>query len=353
VLATGNVVPNNQWQHVVGVLNRSGGYVALYVNGVSNAAANNFPTENYRGLLRTSNAMTIGARQGGTTTYNNQFPGYMQDVAVYNYALSPAQILAHYQAASNRAPVFVTTPITKPAANAGQFYASAINTSATEPNGDVITFAKVSGPGWLTVAGSGAISGTPVDADANTNVFVVSARDAAGLSNVATLNIYVNANPAFTEDPFSLADLTAGQALNASVAGQVTDLNLTETFSFAKVSGPAWVQVASDGTVSGTPGSEDQGTNSVVVSVTDSGNLSDSATMLVRVLSPAGPLQASLVPQGGNLLLSWTGGGPPYQVEMNTNLTGATWLPLGSSTTNTSLLVTPSNAATFYRIIGN
>ena len=38
VLATGNIVPNNQWQHVVGVLNRPAGYVALYVNGVSNAA---------------------------------------------------------------------------------------------------------------------------------------------------------------------------------------------------------------------------------------------------------------------------------------------------------------------------
>lgn len=352
-LATGNIAPNTQWQHVVGVLNRSAGLVLLYVNGTLTASNTNFKTENFRGLQRSANPMTIGARQTGTTAYDHQFLGYMQDVAVYNYALTPARILAHYQAASNRAPVFVSNPISKPTANAGQFYSAGINLNATEPNGDVITFAKVSGPTWLTVSGAGAISGTPVNANANTNAFIVSARDAAGLSNVATLNIYVNANPTFNVDPFSLPDLQPGQPLSGTIATNVTDLNTIETFNYAKVSGPSWVQVASNGAVSGMPSSGDQGTNSIVVSVTDSGSLSDTAILLIQVLAPAGPLQANLVPQGSDLLLTWTGGVPPYQVEMNTNLGTAPWLPLGISSTNTSLLLTPSNSATFYRIIGN
>jgi hypothetical protein len=349
--ANSGVTPNNQWQHLVAVLNRSAGYVALYVNGISNASGT-FPTETYRGLLRSSNAMTIGSRQSGTTAYDHQFGGYLQDVAVYDYALSPAQILAHYNAASNRAPVFVNNPITKPTANAGQAYASAVNTEATDPNGDTITFAKVSGPAWLTVSASGTLSGTPANANANTNVFIVSARDSGGLSNVATLKIYVNASPTFNADPFSLPDLLVGQSLAANIATNVTDLNPIETLSFAKLSGPAWVQVATSGAVSGTPSGGDAGTNSVTVSVTDSGGLADNAIMTIRVMPPAGPLQASLTPQGSDLLLTWTGGAPPYQVEMNTGLSVSNWIPMGAYSTNTALLITPSNAATFYRVIG-
>jgi hypothetical protein len=351
VLATGNIPPNNQWQHVVGVMNRSAGFVALYVNGISNASAT-IESEAYRGVLRTTNAVSIGARQGGTTTYNNQFVGSMQDVAIYNHALSPARILAHYQAASNRAPVFASNPFAKPMAQSGQVYNSSVAGEAADPNGDAVTYAKVSGPAWLSVGSSGVISGVPANVNANTNTFVVSARDVAGLSNVATLNIYVNARPTFVANPFSLPDLAPGQTLAGNLATNVTDLNPGDVLTFAKVSGPDWVEVASDGTLSGTPLSGNEGTNSIVVSVTDPYALSENATMLVRVLALE-PLVANITPQGQDLLLTWTGGTPPYQVEMNTNLTDPVWIPVGETTTENSLLLTPSNAATFYRIIGN
>ncbi|MGC3960738.1 MAG: putative Ig domain-containing protein [Verrucomicrobiota bacterium] len=258
VLATGNVVPNNQWQHVVGVVNRSGGYVALYVNGVSNAAST-FPTENYRGLFRSTNAMAIGARQGGTTVYNNQWGGYMQDVAVYNYALSAAQILAHYQAASNRAPAFVSNPFTKSGLVAGQNYSGTLAGDAADPNGDTVTFSKISGPAWLGVAGNGTLSGTPVSADTGTNSFVVRAADPAGLFTTATLNLPVTA-----------------------------------------------------------------------------------AAPITMTVSLAGP----------ELLLNWSGGIAPYEVLMTTNLDNPIWETLGSPISGTSLTVSPTNAAAFYRILG-
>ncbi|HEX5218778.1 MAG TPA: LamG-like jellyroll fold domain-containing protein [Verrucomicrobiae bacterium] len=195
VLATGNIVPNTQWQHVVGVLNRSAGYVALYVNGVSNASSA-FRTENYRGLLRSANAMTIGARQSGSGAYDHQFPGYMQDVAVYNYALSAGQILSHYQAASNRAPAFVANPFTKPGIVAGQNYSGTLAGEAVDPNGDVLTYTKISGPSWLLVAGNGALAGTPLSANLGTNSFVVRATDGGGLFSNATMNVNVSAAPA-------------------------------------------------------------------------------------------------------------------------------------------------------------
>ncbi len=188
--SSSGVPSSSQWQHVVGVLNRPAGYVAIYVNGVSNASGT-FPTDNYHGLLRTTSAMSIGSRQSGTGAYDNQFGGYLQDVAVYNYALSAAQIQAHYAAASNRAPVFVSNPFSLTNATSGQAYSANISTNASDPNGDAVTFAKVSGPAWLSVSSGGALSGTPALAQVGLNSFLVSARDSSGLSNTATLNITV------------------------------------------------------------------------------------------------------------------------------------------------------------------
>ena len=61
---------------------------------------------------------------------------------------------------------------------------------------------------------------------------------------------------------------------------------------------------------------------------------------------------ATLSPQGGNLLLSWTGGIPPYQVQVTTNLSAVAWQDFGSATSSASLLITPANNAAFYRILG-
>jgi hypothetical protein len=52
------------------------------------------------------------------------------------------------------------------------------------------------------------------------------------------------------------------------------------------------------------------------------------------------------------LLLSWTGGIPTYQVQMATNLSAVAWQDFGSATSGTSLLITPTNNAAFYRIPG-
>jgi hypothetical protein len=76
---------------------------------------------------------------------------------------------------------------------AGQAYSGTIATNASDPNGDTLTFAKVSGPSWLSVAGSGTLSGTPASGDVGTNSFVVSAADPGGLFNNATVNIAVTA----------------------------------------------------------------------------------------------------------------------------------------------------------------
>jgi hypothetical protein len=71
--------------------------VVLYVDGLASAQGAALPSN---GLLSSSSPVSIGSRQSSTSSgYYNQFDGTLDDVAVYSYALSSNQVLAHYFAA--------------------------------------------------------------------------------------------------------------------------------------------------------------------------------------------------------------------------------------------------------------
>ena len=137
-------------------------------------------------------------------------------MAIYSYALSSSQVLTHYLTATNRAPTFSSNPFAAAGTIAGQLYAATLATNASDPNGDTITFAKVSGPAWLSVAGNGSLGGTPLSADVGTNGFVVSATDPGGLSSTATMNLTVIAAP-----PIVLNAVLLGNALMLNWAGGI------------------------------------------------------------------------------------------------------------------------------------
>ncbi|HEU5124798.1 MAG TPA: LamG-like jellyroll fold domain-containing protein [Verrucomicrobiae bacterium] len=251
-LATGNVVPNGQWHHLVGVCDQSRSNILLYIDGVLNATGSIKPGS---GILASTNFVSIGSRQGGTTIYNNQFVGRMEEVAIYNVALSAAQVQAHYQSVTNRPPVFVSNPFDGPDADTGTPYSLALSTRATDPNGDAVGFAKISGPSWLSIAANGSVSGTPDTSDAGLNSFVVRATDSFGLWNQATLNVNVIA-----------------------------------------------------------------------------------------------PLVVSMSLDGSSLMLNWSGGTPPYQVQQITDMNSGTWENVGEPTTASSVSIETTNTAVFYRI---
>jgi Putative Ig domain/Galactose oxidase, central domain len=254
----------------------------------------------------------------------------------------------------NGAPSFIANPFSLPGVNAGQSYSGTIATNAADPNpGDALTFALVSGPAWLGVAPDGTLSGTPDDSDANTNTFVVSVTDSGGLSNTATLYIYVNIAPYFILNPFSLPGIVAGQNYSGTIATNAADPNPTNSLTFAMVSGPGWLTIATNGAVAGTPLSPSVGTNTFVVSVIDSASLSNTATMYIAVQA-APPIAPSLVFQPGqSLMLTWTGGIGPYQVQQATNLANPDWQNFGAPISSNSILLVPANPAAFYKILGN
>jgi len=167
---------------------------------------------------------------------------------------------------------------------------------------------------------------------------------------VLAVSLVPNWTPVFTFNPFTEPGIMAGQVYSGSLADAAVDLN-GDPLVFAKVSGPAWLNVAAGGTLSGTPLSGDVGSNRFVVSVTDPGGLSSSATLTITVV-PAPPIISTISVQGGNLLLSWTGGIAPYQVQMTTDLVNSAWENVGGPVSSSSLPVAPTNAATFYRIYG-
>jgi hypothetical protein len=348
-LATSSVVPDSTWHHLVGVCDQSHSNILLYVDGTNAAQGTILPGS---GILASSNPVSIGSRQSGANTACDlQFLGLMEEVAIYDYALGADQVQTHFGAATNRAPYFLASPFTERFANAGQAYSVTIATNVSEPNGDAVTFGKVSGPSWLAVAANGTLSGTAANANAGTNIFIVSARDPAGLSNTATMFIYVNGTPSFTLNPFSLPAANAGQAYAATIATNATDPNPGDVLTFVKLSGPAWLSVAPNGGLSGTPLSSDVATNSFIVRVADPGGLTGSATLKI-IVTAALPIVAAVSAHGADLWLDWSGGIAPYQVQMATNVASPDWQSVGSPTSGTHLTLSPTNDAAFYRILG-
>jgi hypothetical protein len=192
---------------------------------------------------------------------------------------------------TNDDPTFTADPINKPNATEDAAYSDTIAGSATDVDaGDTLTYSKVSGPAWLSVASNGALSGTPTNADVGANAFTVQVDDGNGGTDQATLNITVDAAannpPTFTSDPINEINATEDAAYSSTIADDASDPE-SDPMTFSKVSGPAWLSVASNGALSGTPGAGDVGANVFTVQVTATGG-SDTATLNITVDAAGG-----------------------------------------------------------------
>jgi hypothetical protein len=87
ILGSGGVGPDNTWQHIVGVFSRSLNRVKLLVNGVEVASATPPAT-----IVQNSHEVSIGSRQGASGPYDLNFGGRIDDVRIYNRALTPREI---------------------------------------------------------------------------------------------------------------------------------------------------------------------------------------------------------------------------------------------------------------------
>jgi fibronectin type 3 domain-containing protein len=178
--------------------------------------------------------------------------------------------------------------VTKPSATQDVAYTG--QTVAISVSGASFTYSKVSGPAWLSVASNGTLSGTPGNGDVGANTFVVRVTDiGSGATDDVNLKItVVNVNdaPTWTASSFALRQVSVGWAYTGqTLAGRVSDIDTPygDTLTYSKVSGPAWLTVAANGALSGTPGANDAGMNTFTVRVTDAGGLFADATMTIPV----------------------------------------------------------------------
>ncbi|MCH7227082.1 putative Ig domain-containing protein [Haloferula sp. A504] len=185
----------------------------------------------------------------------------------------------------NAAPVFTVDPITGTDATEDSAYTGTLAGSATDADEDPITYAKVGGPAWLSVAGDGTLSGTPTNADVGANSFTVSASDGIAPPTQATLDITVintNDAPAFAAEVVIGNTGRVGVPYSGTLVGTASDDD-GDPLTFLKISGPAWLGVAGNGELTGTPQIGDLGTNDFIVSVTDGNSPPDQATLRILV----------------------------------------------------------------------
>jgi len=195
-------------------------------------------------------------------------------------------------------PYFYSSPIVEIGATVGTAYSGAtLSDNAGDSNGDPLTFAKVSGPSWLSVAIDGTLFGAPAWVNTGLNTFTVSVSDGIYTAVEETLEITVveqssNNAPVFTAPPFNVSDGTADEAYSDTIAGSATDAD-GDPLTYSKVSGTAgWLTIASDGALSGTPNGAYIGGENVTVMVSDGNGGSDTAIMEIVVLEGgSGPVE--------------------------------------------------------------
>ena len=158
-LATGSLVPDNHWHHLVGVCDEINGGVYLYIDGTNTAQTTVGASA---GILTSTLDMSIGSRESGLGTYyNDQFVGEIEKVAIYDYALNANQILAHYQTATNYLP------------DLPQIISQAPGKLAVEwVQGTLLQSTNLNGP-WIT---NSAVSPFPVEATNSQMYFRVRVR---------------------------------------------------------------------------------------------------------------------------------------------------------------------------------
>jgi peptidyl-Asp metalloendopeptidase len=165
----------------------------------------------------------------------------------------------------------------------------------------------------------------------------------------------VNNPPAFSSNPIVKSNASQGQAYSGSIAGNASDPD-SDPLTFAKTGGPTWLNVASSGGLSGTPGAADVGVNNFTVSVSDGRGGSDTATLQITVVAtlsaPTNLVATSTV--GKRIDLSWTDnstGETGFKIERSTNGKSYSQIAtVGANTTAFSNTGLRSGKKYYYRV---
>jgi hypothetical protein len=290
----------------------------------------------YGSLLTTTNAFSYSGQYSEVMEYQDNPAMYEQR---HTDLLNALDALSRELGANSAVP--------------GTAYSSSIAGSSSNAYAAPLTYERLSGPAWLNIASDGTLTGTPQAGDGGVNVWTVRVKDEFGGSTIARLSIQVldysvqigtspipNAAPYFLSDPIAKAGVTAGSPMSGSLAADAGDWE-GDPLTYSKTSGPAWLTVASNGAVSGTPPTSAQGANNFVVSVADGSGGTDTATLQINVVAAPfelwkqenfTPAQLAQPGVAGELDDPDRDGTPnllEYALGMNQNVASSSGLPVG------------------------
>ncbi len=199
-------------------------------------------------------------------------------------------------AAPNRAPTISGAPATSVVAGS----AYAFVPTATDADGDTLTFAITNMPAWATfVTSTGRLAGTPSSANVGTFANIgISVSDGKTSVSLPAFAISVTAPP-------NSAPLISGSPPTTVQAGNAYNFQPTasdangDTLTFAVVNKPAWMSFnAQTGALNGTPAAGDVGTYpNITIRVSDG---------VASVSLPAFTVTVTAAPTTGSAALSWT-----------------------------------------------
>jgi hypothetical protein len=132
----------------------------------------------------------------------------------------------------NKAPVFQSDLITGTGGKVNETYVTAsLAGTVVDPDGDVVSYSKTSGPEWLTVSSDGKISGTPPAEAEGLNSFTIRAADPDGAFDEAALEITIQSSTQLPL-PWSLSRIGA-VSQEATAWGDTTALKIKSSGSLS------------------------------------------------------------------------------------------------------------------------
>lgn len=162
--------------------------------------------------------------------------------------------------------------------------------SATDIDGDMLTFTLVNSPGMIAAAGNmGTYSWTPGWADLGARTITVRVSDPGGLSDTRSCTVsVVNTAPHLND----MIDRSAHPGIPVTFTVSANDID-GDALTFVLVGCPGTLTAAGNfATFSWTPTWADLGAKVITVKVTDPGGLSDTKSCLITVGNQAPTLSA-------------------------------------------------------------
>ncbi len=137
-----------------------------------------------------------------------------------------------------------------------------------------------------------------------------------------------NTAPSFHGDPLAESDAVVDKLYGSTLADDVSDAD-GDVLTFSKTTGPAWLNIAADGTLGGVPSAADLGENAFTVEADDGRGGKGSSTLLIRVVPVSGTLDLFVA---GISLEPLAHGGNRHSVRASVTILDQTGAPVSGAT---------------------